>query len=1803
MRAFHAPALTHPPYPPPSTFHPPQEIRESIAATIKTYESADITVNEKDLFDSCSLLQQNFERLETKQFVETLLPTSPFVEFSMRLAHKGDRRREYHDDSMIGRGVGTGKGVADIDARVEDAVGWLFDMCSRERMRFNGEDNDRLPRIILSSNGTNSIVSATLKSMPFPLHPREFVVRMMWLKLDDKQVAIVVQSINQIVDYGMATTGIVRGSTTAFQVLQPTGPNSCSIVLYQKADLGGIVPVWLLNSKIKNTLNTVNNLRIAFQRDVEVDLEDRKKRISELTGTAGGATTPTPNTDEEEGLDEDEKVLFDVVAESVRSNEDLAQRKQRILTGSGSDHFVNIWRHESTTGGGARRKLSIGGNPMFAASSKRNRDRTSFTTNQHRQHHHQLAIFVAEVLVDTDACNCVAWQMSKCSRQRSLSFFENDGGAFRSERVVSIHRCEISDIYLIGRKRVLKRGLISSGLLGDVHSKFLAKTELLWKHKHINGVSSGYVVVECNNASEEVRSRLSTTHPLNEAESFVSLSTPAVEEWKADAVIDEGIMAATKSNILQDLGIYTFDENHCLDLGRQIEKKVASDAAQIKPIKTTNTLIDASTASVEGVVYGRGTCLVRADVIDILSWYWGDIDYKFTTKYERGSSTVEVKKLELANSHNMVGYGRYSTPFSDREFVARFVWQKEGEGQYIAVSSPTTHEKVPLSSSVVRAEALRFYRFQQVSPGVSRLTLTFKMDLKGVIPLYITNTFVIPANLENLSFYQLYFQLKKSESELDKNGEDATMLSQIIMGELFSQGTTSQERNATLLKYVIRASSLRSIATQYPWFQVLLWHIIENEPMQACIPCSTPLIAFALSDASNVGGSFAACLRGSLAPQFAVNKWIATYPAMVQLDAEFASFIRPFITRIAKCLLEKAENIVDKVGTMSETQFETSEHLLGVPQTKVLTKFTFLGTGSSALTEEEQVLAETRHLSELRKSFDKSVEVDSRRREELSKIIKMGNEFYTDEEEEMINVGTRAAAAYDEIKTKTRAKSSSPLTKSTASYLAGDSLVWGQATTHISAQLEDVLAFLWDSKARNQWKAGTLDKQYLEMPNSHHRVEYILKESHIDAFSNREFFNHLLWKQLSDGTMLLASVPSNRRLTDSEKNYSVLPKNNTSVVRGELKCMYKLKQESTGVRAELLLRIDFGGTALKAIQRFFLAGNLKRLTDCQQFFQEHRVLRDYEEKDGAAIGEVFMMRSKEEKTMKRRKGTSKLQIRVANVVNKHAGLKECTTTLYPWFPSLVEGMLCDWLADPKVINTKLDNLSSKEALAIGQSFSLALYDRQQADVAVDMFVNEYVSLVELRKKIRFFNQMAVVIGQRKLEQAPWGLIFKVGTGAILGVLDVATDLYTIANFTMQGKHGFAKAVVAMVSVSMVSQLLIVCVQGKKRGLWHLTKEALIVVTGLKPAVDAFRIISGTKAHLNDAIEKIFEHTISKLVEVVAESIPSALVQIYAIIESSDKVNLESSLVSIVISVTTISFVTTTMCFDFDLDPEKRVHTPDFYGYVPNTSGQRTIVFSFMFLFTACHVGVRLLGVALLAVLNPTITALVLGGDLLIYFLLKIARKDLRYWLRLDGWLSWVASLLLRFFTKLMVDFTVMVQLRHPQEIGGLYWITCLLIGQATSFVAVYLYSRSIEKTELSEGFYHRATSSHDLWVLVGALEAAFVLFFGSFIATMRAKYRSTFFSTMTAKRFVHERFRKAGSDSARSDVLNAHPSYYEDIRDEVEVWVRENYSAWVDDSPDWFTERLRANIPIDMIPKTTTSTWRFSQNETFAETD
>ena len=143
-------------------------------------------------------------------------------------------------------------------------------------MRINKEEGNPA-RIVVSKNGDNDQIVATVKSFPFLTSNREFVVRFVHAKdAETGNIAIAQETVNETVDYGKKMRK-VRGFTRVLFSAVPVAHDRSKVTLVQVFDAGGHIPVWLINRSVPKSLNVVNSARKEFQRDEEIDKEARNQ--------------------------------------------------------------------------------------------------------------------------------------------------------------------------------------------------------------------------------------------------------------------------------------------------------------------------------------------------------------------------------------------------------------------------------------------------------------------------------------------------------------------------------------------------------------------------------------------------------------------------------------------------------------------------------------------------------------------------------------------------------------------------------------------------------------------------------------------------------------------------------------------------------------------------------------------------------------------------------------------------------------------------------------------------------------------------------------------------------------------------------------------------------------------------------------------------------------------------------------------------------------------------------------------------------------------------------------------------------------------------------------------------------------------------------------------------------------------------------------------------------------------------------------------------------------------------------------
>ena len=125
-----------------------------------------------------------------------------------------------------------------------------------------------------------------------------------------------------------------------------------------------------------------------------------------------------------------------------------------------------------------------------------------------------------------------------------------------------------------------------------------------------------------------------------------------------------------------------------------------------------------------------------------------------------------------------------------------------------------------------------------------------------------------------------------------------------------------------------------------------------------------------------------------------------------------------------------------------------------------------------------------------------------------------------------------------------------------------------------------------------------------------------------------------------------------------------------------------------------------------------------------------------------------------------------------------------------------------------------------------------------------------------------------------------------------------------------------------------------------------------------------------------------------------------------------------------------------IAYDVDTSEKQRQKQPKFYGFIKDGRYQRGRTFFLMTMISTLHNLSRSLGYAILAVVDLNLALRFFVGEVGANHLYKLLRRDFYYWVRLEGVLSVIISLVERTLVKVITDFTVSGRVRVLSAGGG-----------------------------------------------------------------------------------------------------------------------------------------------------------------------
>ncbi|GMH92016.1 hypothetical protein TrST_g565 [Triparma strigata] len=845
-------------------------------------------------------------------------------------------------------------------------------------------------------------------------------------------------------------------------------------------------------------------------------------------------------------------------------------------------------------------------------------------------------------------------------------------------------------------------------------------------------------------------------------------------------------------------------------------------------------------------------------------------------------------------------------------------------------------------------------------------------------------------------------------------------------------------------------------------------------------------------------------------------------------------------------------------------------------------------------------------LSTMRKKFEKSVEVDASNRAVIAQKIKEKGE----------SGGAEALAKFEALYRERTGwqRPSRSFGKVDCKLLSElvSAKTWGSNSLQIRGGLHDIAAFIWDFGSRANMEisrdversfekeVGDRPRYGLQQQRQHHeepvrdldveifkqtvRRRQHVESSHVGVHRDRSFTSEMSLHVVSDGELviLLQHIEAEAEGTESKQNVSRVSSRSRvrdSISHGSDGSIEA--KENVGIRLKDLgggrtklefaceLELGFGislGTRLSFLQR-----RLEETVDLAIYFQRLVPLEAFSSEDGRVLAyDILWTANSRKKRLERMK----------EVVEKSSALRELCSR-YSCIQLMLSAALKANLSRNRPVGSKLVCVSDKEAIQIGNNLVPSLMTEQLAESGVDQWRIQNRAVKELMEKQVWFEPMVVVLGQGIVKTAAWGLMFRVIVGAVLSVTDLASDLFVLKQFWNGGKEMlvFRNATFASLTMSMGLQVLWVLIQYRKTELRRQTREILVVLTGMKAAADAYRVAMGAEKEKNTEIDPMTEMTFTKCVETFAESLPGVIIQLSAIISAINGGGevTTAAYMSLGVSILTTGFISATISYDFDTDPKKRAFNPEFYGYAPDNSKKRAVLFVALTLLSATQILIKASLVIVLGKCGSGYPLHYLLGDVAFYLLYKLARRDFTYWLPVYGVTGVLLSGIIRIIIKLIVDFAAIVHFRHPYELGGLFWSINMFLP-LLGLVAVIA-------SDLPKGIFSEATLElFTSYIMV--LGFSLLSFLSLFLLLMNKEYRHTFFSMETGAHLTRSAFTDGEDDFEKSYLIGCNEDQWKlFIGDEVEAWVKENWTTWEGEKPDWFTDQWISNVPREMIPK------------------
>jgi len=737
--------------------------------------------------------------------------------------------------------------VAVLDCSARNALASWSSVVSIKHMRISSEQRHPA-RLVQRRTGSNELVWATIKKMPFPLYNREFVCHQVCCSDVNGDLLFTSVPADEAIDYGMKTK-TVRGVARNLMRLTPFGDSHSKLTYYMYVDAGGRIPKFVIDSKIPLALGAVGHLREEFQRDDEIDKLER---------------------------DQLARVIKDE-PQTYTAEEDILINKVHIKLGMLEwEHFEELKSPDHLVKMG---KIFIDGSSSCVC--------RAITT------------------VDASAEECTAWVIAKMSKESRKIHIAN-GGRERDFRKENEHHGVlrvVSDFEIPGLQ---PREFLSTQVWRRQGDKLAAvydnveHADFPLTPAYVRGTATAYYEFEKLQPvgglpqtmvtwtfQVDLRGLLPMLVVNSGTVGHLMYLSMTRKRFDRSLEVDGTTRALNVEMITgHDGAEYSEEENRILAEG---EKHFADfKEMKAKSLKMASPLTTGEIAfrKKDSHAWGRATATVRASPEEVLAFMWDTM-----RRSAQREDDLEKSVEERINGHNMLLYNKKRTPkiVADRDFLSKVLWKKEGEGFFL-VTSPEESDARPITDSAVRAKYPSVMKIERKNDKETTLQYVIHPDFGGPGGfVYLMNRYT-GSNLRRVTEIQEYFQALRGLEEWD--ADDARAVGEVMCIKTKAEKHPENGENkqsARMRVLVNQFKGLKEVAEKYEFFGGMMARVVRST-LKPAGDVKSKLCSVSLKEGETIGRGLAMALASNLTAEAAVDEWILKYRSLGELDRTEAWF-------------------------------------------------------------------------------------------------------------------------------------------------------------------------------------------------------------------------------------------------------------------------------------------------------------------------------------------------------------------------------------------------------------------------------------------------------------------------------------------------------------------------------------------------------------------------------------------------------------------------------------------------------------------------------------------------------------------------------------------------------------------------------------------------------------------------------------------------------------------------------------------------------------------------------------------------